>query len=98
MARLDVYRLANGATVVDVQAGLLDHLATRIVVPLVPKISAPPPINDLNPMFEIDGIAHVMQTQATASIPKRELRAPIASLDRHHDRVTRALDVLLLGY
>lgn len=98
MARLDVYQLSNGVTVVDVQAGPLDRLATHVVVPLVPQARAPAPIDDLNPVFEIAGIAHVMQTQAIAGIPKRELRAPVASLDREHDRITRALDVPLLGY
>ena len=62
MARLDVYRLANGATVVDVQAGPLDYIATRVVVPLVPQVNAPLPIQDLNPVFDIGGIVHVMQT------------------------------------
>ena len=98
MGRLDVYRLANGATVVDVQAGPLDYLATHVVVPLVPQVNAPSAIADLNPIFDIGGVAHVMQTQAIAGIPKRELRDPIVSLDRHHGRITRALDVLLLGY
>jgi len=98
MARLNVYQLANGPKVVDVQAGLLDELATRVVVPLIPLVNAPPPITDLNPVFDIGGIEHVMQTQAIAGIPKRELRHPILSLDRHHDQITRALDVLLLGY
>ncbi len=98
MARLDVYVLANDVRVVDVQAGLLDSLATRAVVPLIAKVRAPPPIAHLNPVFDIDGIAYVMQTQAIAGILVRELRNPIASLDRHHDLITRALDVLLLGY
>jgi len=37
-------------------------------------------------------------THAIASILTRDLRDPIASLARHHDAVTRALDILLLGY
>ena len=98
MTRLDVYQLPNGIKVVDVQAGPLDYIATHVVVPLVPLANAPPPIDDLNPVLDIDGIAYVMQTQAIAGIPKRELRQPIASLDRHHDRIVRALDVLLMGY
>ena len=98
MARLDVYQLPNGTKVVDVQAGPLDYIATHVVVPLVPLANASQPIDDLNPVFDIDGIAHVMQTQAIAGVPKRELRKPIGSLDRHHDQIIRALDVLLLGY
>jgi toxin CcdB len=82
----------------DVQAKLLDHLATRVVVPLVPEPDAPKPIKELNPIFDVDGVSHVMLTQALASIPARELKRAVTSLDSEHDQVTRALDVLLLGY
>jgi toxin CcdB len=100
MPRLDVYPTPGrgGGYVVDVQADLLDHLATRIVVPLLPVEVAPPPIRDLNPVFAIDGIPHVLLTQALASIPSRELRHPVASLDQQRDTITRALDILFLGY
>jgi toxin CcdB len=82
----------------DVQARLLDHLTTRVVVPLVPEPDAPKPIKELNPVFDVDGVPHVMLTQALASIPARELKRAVTSLDSQHDQVTRALDVLLLGY
>jgi toxin CcdB len=100
MPRLDVYPLpgGRGGYVLDVQANLLNHLVTRAVVPLLPVASAPPPIRDLNPVFDIDGMPHVMLTQAIASIPARELRHPAASLDQQHDAITRALDILFLGY
>lgn len=101
MARLDVYPMPGTGPrgyVLDVQAKLLDHLATRVVVPLLPLAAAPKPIQDLNPVFAIDGAPHVMLTQALASIPARELRGAIASLDREHDQVTRALDMLFLGH
>jgi toxin CcdB len=100
MARLDVHPMPGarrGGYVVDVQARLLDHLATRAVVPLLPLSDAPPPIKDLNPVFDIDGTPHVLLTQAIASVPVRELRGALASLDPEHDRITRALDVLFLG-
>lgn len=101
MARLDVYPMPGKdgrGYVVDVQARLLDHLATRAVVPLVPQAAAPPPIRDLNPVFDIDDEPHVLLTQAIASIPARELRRAVTSLEREHDKVTRALDILLVGF
>lgn len=101
MPRLDVYPMPGkemSGYLVDVQAGLLDHLGTRVVVPLLPRAAAPEPIRELNPVFEINGEAHVMLTQAIASIPTRELRRPVSSLDHHHDDITRALDILLIGY
>jgi toxin CcdB len=101
MARLDVHPMpgkGRDGYVVDVQADLLFHLAARTVVPLLPEDRAPKPISDLNPVFEIRGKRHVMVTQAIASIPGRELKQAVASLTEHHDRITRPLDILLLGF
>jgi toxin CcdB len=99
MSRLDVHPMSRRAGyVVDVQADLLSHLATRTVVPLLPETVAPPPIRELNPIYEIAGARHVLVTQAIASVPGRELRRPVASLAIHHDSIVRALDLLLIGY
>ena len=101
MARLDVYPIPGKAQtgyVLDVQANLLSHLATRTVVPLLPEKQAPKPISDLNPTFHISGARYVMVTQAIASIPVRELKRSITSLAQEHDRVIRALDILLVGF
>jgi toxin CcdB len=71
MARLDVYPMpGRGAPgyVVDVRARLLDHLATRAVVPLLAVADAPPPIKELNPVFDIEDAAYVMLTQAIATV------------------------------
>jgi len=84
--------------VVDVQADLLTHLATRVVVPLLPEDVAPKPIDELNPAFDIRGKRHVLVTQAIASISGRELTRAVGSLAEHHDRITRALDILLVGF
>lgn len=97
MARLDVYKLTEGNYVVDVQANLLDQLNRRVVVPLVPLGTVVPPIRDLNPVFEILGMQFVMMTQALANVPVRDLRHPVASLEKQRDAVTRALDILFLG-
>jgi toxin CcdB len=100
MARLDVYRLRQSATslVIELQTNLLDHIATRIVAPLVPLATAPKPIRDLNPIFIIDGGEHVMMTQLLGAVLTNDLRPTLISLDQHHDDVTRALDRLLFGY
>ena len=101
MARLDVHPMPGRAPagyVLNVQADLLAHLATRIVVPLLPEDAAPKPISELNPIFEIGGKRHVMITQAIASVPARELKRAVASLVQEHERVTRALDTLLIGF
>jgi len=101
MARLDVHPMpgkGKDGYLLDVQADLLSHLATRTVVPLLPEEAAPKPISELNPVFEVRGKRHVMLTQAIASVPGRELKRAVASLTGQHDAVTRALDILLLGF
>lgn len=100
MARFDVHPMpgkGNGY-VLDVQAELLTHLATRVVVPLLPEDAAPPPISALNPVFEVKGKRHVMMTQALSAVPTRELKRAIGSLEAQHDAVMRALDLLLIGF
>jgi toxin CcdB len=100
MPRLDVHPMpGEGAGyVVDVQADLLSHLSTRTVVPLLPEGVAPKPISELNPTFEIRGKRHVLLPQAIASIPGRQLKRAVISLHEHHDRIARALDILLVGF
>lgn len=100
MSRLDVHPMpGKGAGyLLDVQAELLAHLTTRVVVPLLPAESAPKPISELNPVFEIKNRPHLLVTQAIASIPAHELKRAVGSLVEHHDQITRALDILLVGF
>lgn len=101
MARLDVYpRLGRDRRgyVLDVQAGLLASLATRTVVLLLPEQDLQKSIRELNPVFTIRGERHVMATQTIATIPAKQLGQAVASLNADHDEITRALDILLLGY
>ncbi|HET6306995.1 MAG TPA: CcdB family protein [Rhodopila sp.] len=101
MARFDVHPTPGRAThgfVLEVQADLLSHLATRAVVPLLRREDASLPIRDLNPSFEINGESYVMLAQAIASVPVKELGATVASLKDRRDDITRALDILLAGF
>jgi toxin CcdB len=81
----------------DVQADLLRHLSTRVVVPLLPVASAPATIARLNPMFEIDGERYVMMTNQIAAVQAKELGAVVVSLAEHHAEITAAIDILLTG-
>jgi toxin CcdB len=100
MASIDVYPMPGHARrryVLDVQADLLASLITRTVVPLLPEGDVRDALQDLNPVFEIDGTRHVMLTQAIATVPRRELGDGVASLLQHHHIVLRALDILFTG-
>ena len=67
-------------------------------MPLLPEDTGPPPIGELNPTFEIKGKRHVLVPQSLAAVPVRELKRPVMSLVEHRDSITRALDMLLVGF
>lgn len=105
MAQSDVYPNTNPATrksipyLLDVQADLLDTLATRVVVPLVLKeemgLAA---AKHLNPQFKIKGASVVMSTAELAGISNRLLADKVASPKNKRDEIIAALDLLFTGF
>lgn len=99
MARFEVYKNLHGlGCLLDVQADLLNHLNTRVVVPLLPTAMAPQPAHTLNPNFEIAGEQLVMLTQFMAAVPLNILGIPIASLQSQRDEIVAAVDFLMQGF
>jgi toxin CcdB len=99
MARFDVYRDPDGqGYLLDVQANIMGHLNTRIVVPLLPPENAPKPAKGLNPEFVIGEAPVVMVTQFLAAVPISALKEQVATLDRHHTVIVDAIDLLLQGF
>lgn len=105
MPCFDVYRHAGPGSVdtpylMDVQADLLDVLDTRMVVPLRRRdrlaIARVPP--DLMPMFDIEGVAFVLEMPKLAAVPARLLKRRVCSLAEHRAQITAALDFLFQGY
>ena len=99
MAQFDLYAGVGrtNAYVVDLQADLLDRLATRIVAPLVPRTETEI-ITGLTPLVEVNGTEFVILTPELAAVPARELRNRVASLASYQDAIKRALDILFLGF
>jgi toxin CcdB len=103
MAQFDVYLNPNAETrdtipfLLDVQAELLDRLATRVVVPLVVAEEMTVPAKQLNPQFKIKGIAVVMSTAELAGVPNRLLGDKVVSLKNKRDEIIAALDMLFTG-
>jgi toxin CcdB len=99
MARFDLYAGlgAGKGYVVDVQADLLEQLATRVVIPLVPRGTSMV-VRDLNPVARIDGRDYVVMTQELAAVARSLLRRKVGSLADRRDEISRALDVLLTGF
>jgi toxin CcdB len=99
MARYDVFAgPVDGSYLLDVQTNLIDQLRTRVIVPLLPTASAPPPIGRLNPVFEIAGRKVVMATPLLAAVPLGELGEARANLAAHHEAIVAALDMLFQGF
>lgn len=99
MARFHVYEHQGGeGLLLDVQANLLEHLNTRVVVPLWPPGKPQPkPARQLNPVFVIDGQPCTMLTQFMAAVPVTALGKQVASLEAEQDVVIGALDCLFSG-
>jgi toxin CcdB len=101
MARFDVYLNRNPETssyipyLLDVQAELLDVLATRVVVPLYTLSSMPKPARHLNPVFEINGERLVLSTAELAGVPMGILgEVVVCNVASHRDKTIAALDFL----
>ncbi len=102
MAQYDIHRNTGLNTaiipyMVVVQADLLDGLATRVVVPLV-KRSEMRPATDLNPVFEIEGVAVVFSAAEIAVLAGDELTGEIVgNLAIEQAPMARALEFLFSG-
>jgi len=103
MAQFDVHLNPNAGTLqaipylLDVQADLLDTLATCVVVPLILTEEMGLAAKYLNPQFKIKGVTVVMSTAELAGIPKRSLGDKVASLKNKRDEIIAALDLLFTG-
>jgi toxin CcdB len=103
MAQFDVYLNPNATTrkaipyLLDVQADLLDTLATRVVVPLIKADEMGLAAKHLNPQFKIKGEAVVMSTAELAGVHMRLLGDKVISLKNKRDEIITALDLLFTG-
>ena len=96
MAQFDLYRLASGQLVVDLQTDLIGIEASRIVAPLrdAGRYAAFP---GLTPSVEVAGSVCIVRVQEMAAVPGSELREVVGSLAAHRDALKRALDILIDG-
>lgn len=98
MSQFDVHRLKSGSTlVVDCQSELLEHLSTRLVVPLIPGEDGPPQVARLNPSLTLEDREFIMATQLAAAVLTRDLGEVVASLRDRSFEIVGALDVLFSG-
>lgn len=96
MPQFDLYRLASGALVVDLQTDLIGLDATRVVAPLreAAHYAALP---GLTPRVEHDDQFWIVRVQELAAVPAYELKNHVGSLAHERDALKRALDILIDG-
>jgi toxin CcdB len=104
VAQFDVYRNPDASSrkrfplLLDIQAQLLDELATRVVVPLaVFSEKNGSPISRLMPVLDFEGKAFVMHTPELAGVARKALGEKIGSLAAQRLAIVDALDVLISG-
>ena len=105
MARFDVFRNSGKGQaaipfLLDVQSNHIEALGSRIVIPLrrldrFPKVLLP---LDLTPVFEIDGIACMLDTPQLAAIPKATLKTVVVSLAHEQATIVASLDRVFGGF
>lgn len=104
MAQFEVFANPSRASkrrvpyLLDVQHDLLDGLATRVVVPLVPPdVLSGHAIDRLTPKLTVKGRALLMLTPEVAGVPRGALGKKVADLEAHRAEIIGALDLLLAG-
>jgi toxin CcdB len=98
MAQFQVYRIAGGRFVLDLQTDLIET-GTRVVAPLVPAGSGPKAIGRLEPVFEIEGSTYVLHTAEMAAIPSALLKGgSVADLRASDYEIRGALDMVFSGF
>lgn len=98
MAQFQVYQLARGRLVLDLQTDLIDT-GSRVVAPLIAVSTGPRVIGRLEPMFEVHGEDYALHTAEMAAIPTALLRGqPIADLSGSDDEIRGALDMVFSGF
>ncbi len=104
MAQFDVYENPNAGTreqipyLLDVQADLLEGLATRAVVPLVAASAMGEGTLILNPRFNVKRLAVVMSTAELAGVPANLLTERVYSLKEKRKEIVAALQFLFAGF
>ncbi len=100
MARFDVYSNPDASErrstpyLLDVQNNYIDHLITRVVIPLRREASFGPRARNLNPLLAVGEAQVVLDTASIAAVPLSELRKPVGNLREAGSVVQEALDTL----
>lgn len=82
---------------VDLQAGLLDGLQTRVVAPLTKLTPGKKMLQGATPVVDLGGEKFLLMTPQLAGIAQRELGPVVGSLAAQRDAISAALDFVFFG-
>lgn len=100
MARFDVYRF-DGAVpyVLDVQADILGHISSRVIVPLAQSAAMKSEaMQRLKPLLNVNGESFRMIATDISAVPTAQLGECVANLIDQHDVIVDAIDFLMQGF
>ena len=100
MARFDVYRYPGKIPLLlDIQADILSHLDTRVVIPLMPFHKAKKEeLPRLKPVLPVNGKKYVLTTADIVTVLAARLGEKVANLEEHHMEIVDAVDFLMQGF
>lgn len=99
VAQFDLYRRrGEPGYLLNVQHDVVDHLPTRLVIPVLPASDAPRAFRGINLQIEIGGVAHTVFPHYVAAFPRVELGRPVGNLASQRDALLQAFDLLLTGF
>ncbi len=100
MSQFDFYKNPNADSrkwapyLVDLQHELLGSLGTRIMAPLVIADPSDSMMRRLNPLISVGGQTYFLSITEMASVPTKELSAPLGNLSEYRDELMAAVDFL----
>ncbi len=81
----------------NVQSDLIEIAGSRVVVPMIARERAGPPLVRLMPEFSVAGKPVVMDTAQITNVPLRMLGRQVTDLSQERPVILAALDMLISG-
>lgn len=104
MARFDVYANPDRAEralipfLLDIQNDHIKGIQTRVVVPLWLAEHLPLQLETINPVFDVAGLAVVMDTPSLGAAPVATLGRAVSDLSAQQLAIQNAIDMLFGAY
>lgn len=84
---------------IDVQADMLSHLNTRLVMPLTQKVNSNSQVKTLTPVITIEQVDYVVLATMITTTDVKNLKIDDAVIDASYlrDQLISAIDMMILG-